>query len=381
MEPKDKKQCAMCPRPGKACLRCTNIHYCSKEVSQVIQILHSSLTTLLQCRKEDWPVHRTLCASFSKFKDRPHSQVRRAIYFPVDGSKPEFVWLPMENDHPVFDAINKTYFGSTDMWPVSMDDNPLLNRTSDRDILLQSGKYFAADGSKVNQCIYKLTGENNSFWRGQAVTDLRTILDTIMVRYRGVEEIKGVCINCNFDMRVPNRPGFVTISVPQARDLTLGLIGSDSTIARRFGMPLTVIALPREVTIKDHEERLQEARKQGGEEEISTDFGNSMAGYLMLSCSLITDESLQKYGDIPKYWRSSSLGDIIVVCKDGKPLSPKYLEAFCLWVRDEIQPRLKQVKEEMVRGGDKNAQEDKIWDEITKTKFNDWCLRSRSSAL
>lgn len=154
----DKKQCTVCPRPGKACSRCNCSFYCSKE-----------------CQKVDWPLHRTLCASFEHFKERPSLDVRRAIHFPVKGSSPEFVWLSMNGDYfynqPNLDAMKESYFGGADAStsPVHIYEDLIRKSKIRPEIMLTCGMFFAMDNSPLNECIYQLGGKTTTFWKGPAV--------------------------------------------------------------------------------------------------------------------------------------------------------------------------------------------------------------------
>ncbi|OAL01043.1 hypothetical protein IQ06DRAFT_347119 [Phaeosphaeriaceae sp. SRC1lsM3a] len=71
--------CAMCPNIGTfRCTGCGDIKYCSK-----------------QCQKNDWPIHKILCKTIKDFSEaqRPGSDYKRAIRFPLNSDQPHFFWL------------------------------------------------------------------------------------------------------------------------------------------------------------------------------------------------------------------------------------------------------------------------------------------------
>lgn len=72
--------CGHCgDKATKRCGHCQNMQYCSAE-----------------CQQADWQFHKTLCKTFADFKERPSPNTRRAIYFPQNGDRPNFIWLPVD---------------------------------------------------------------------------------------------------------------------------------------------------------------------------------------------------------------------------------------------------------------------------------------------
>lgn len=82
--------CTICETPSTShCARCGLVTYCSKA--------H---------QKEDWPSHKLLCHAAANFKNDSHPSHRhlRAIHFPVNAEKPEFIWVS-------FQGVNKSKHG------------------------------------------------------------------------------------------------------------------------------------------------------------------------------------------------------------------------------------------------------------------------------
>jgi hypothetical protein len=102
MKYNSRYKCSVCPRLGGTipCKNCECSHYCSDE-----------------CRVVDLPVHRMLCKSYARFKIFLGQSKRRAIYLPVDGPGPEFVWIEMEKESeyclPRFEALQQDYLGGS----------------------------------------------------------------------------------------------------------------------------------------------------------------------------------------------------------------------------------------------------------------------------
>ncbi|KAK5729027.1 hypothetical protein LTR15_002168 [Elasticomyces elasticus] len=69
--------CPICNEPAsQVCAGCRDVQYCSQE-----------------CQEADWCAHKLLCKTFTKMKFPPSQGMVRAIYFPLLGNKPQFLWL------------------------------------------------------------------------------------------------------------------------------------------------------------------------------------------------------------------------------------------------------------------------------------------------
>ncbi|THW44457.1 hypothetical protein D6D21_04883 [Aureobasidium pullulans] len=402
----DKKQCTVCPRPGKACSRCNCSFYCSKE-----------------CQKVDWPLHRTLCASFEHFKERPSLDVRRAIHFPVKGSRPEFVWLSMNGDYfynqPNLDAMKKSYFGGADAStsPVHIYEDLIRKSKIRPEIMLTCGMFFAMDNSPLNECIYQLGGKTTTFWKGPAVaygsglkldenreeyaviedldtTDLTGIINHVLGRFQKGKQMQCVKVasygNMNHDKSALRLKSVALESTPT---FVNGDMGFESPISRLFGMPLVVILTPADNELDYTTCSPAEAKKLLDFIKIvrlqqPSDSSNMTAGLLMIGCGGKTPYPVE-FGKVPERFTSKTAGDAIVVRRDGKPLVPAYLEAFCNWIKEDLYPVFSESRQqsalELSRSTEGNAAEvskgkqkvkelqDKVLDKITRARFYAWC--------
>ncbi|THZ82005.1 hypothetical protein D6C84_06097 [Aureobasidium pullulans] len=378
MQPHDKKRCAVCPRPGKPCSRCGRSHYCSKE-----------------CQKFDWPLHRTLCASFENFQQRPDSQKRRAIYFPVDSDKPKFVWLPMSGHHPSLGAIRETFFSGEQFWPVSIDENPLQRTALRHDILLQCHMHFR-ESLGMNQTIYALSGKTCSYFKGPAIaycssSGIRSKSTGRIVRDYGdsesdpsefddsdSEEDKAEgsdeedieygddsdteeFLEWNDADPTDLRAIMDFILVIHGDERLLGaLIQGDaiidnSTSTKRFsgleipptnhgalctlGPYSTVARLFRmPLTLMLHSEK-----DKPHESAASAEGANSIIGLLMLN---LETKHFESFGEIPERFRAKTIGTVAVIRQDGLPIFPSYLEAFCAWIKDDLRPSFADTRQQ-----------------------------------
>ena len=81
----------MCDNLGsKICGGCRNIRYCS-----------------VGCQVKDRPLHKLLCKTFNDFKDRPSTNLVRAVFFPANGDSPRFIWLEDEGYKTGFEFVKK----------------------------------------------------------------------------------------------------------------------------------------------------------------------------------------------------------------------------------------------------------------------------------
>jgi hypothetical protein len=136
-----KNQCAVCPKPGKLCASCENIHYCSPE-----------------CQKTDWKVHKLLCRTFKDFRNPPGPMWMRVIAFPVNSTKPEFRWMPIKQGTIQRPMVDK-YFGYDNPLTgfISFPQDPKSGKQLPLRITIQSRDSFLTDGSLPNRALIQLT--------------------------------------------------------------------------------------------------------------------------------------------------------------------------------------------------------------------------------
>ncbi|KAH6613186.1 hypothetical protein C7974DRAFT_405322 [Boeremia exigua] len=60
----------------KFCSSCHSISYCSQK-----------------CQKDDWPLHKKICKTFTTLPSRPSPSHKLAILFPVNSKDPQLVWI------------------------------------------------------------------------------------------------------------------------------------------------------------------------------------------------------------------------------------------------------------------------------------------------
>ncbi|KAH8674471.1 hypothetical protein BGZ60DRAFT_404089 [Tricladium varicosporioides] len=81
--------CIICNSSNaKSCSSCHSISYCS-----------------LECQKSDWPLHKTICKTFTTLPSRPSPSHKLAILFPVDSKDPQLIWIKCERDVDDEDGI------------------------------------------------------------------------------------------------------------------------------------------------------------------------------------------------------------------------------------------------------------------------------------
>lgn len=143
--PMTPKSCIWCGNEDtEICKGCQDARYCSK-----------------QCQKKDWPVHKLVCSKFAAARDSPGDNYYRCLYFPTDGSGPNFVWLHFETvlawspeAKALLDNVNFAGSGAT------MDTG--LGRELGYNLNICYRSAFLGDGSLTNKSIAKLAGVMNS---------------------------------------------------------------------------------------------------------------------------------------------------------------------------------------------------------------------------
>jgi hypothetical protein len=155
---------------SKKCSRCKVACYCDKN-----------------CQINDWPVHKFFCGSlpFPKPAARKSGKTVRAVYLPELSGDPVLINLPIINDF-IEDGYEEVWFERPELenylgegiygrnW---MPLNPLKKTRKIADTIeFKYRENFLHDGSKLNQCVQKIT-QNRSFydWKGPI----------IVTRYRG----------------------------------------------------------------------------------------------------------------------------------------------------------------------------------------------------
>jgi hypothetical protein len=160
--------CTICNgSDAKYCSLCHSISYCSPE-----------------CQKLDWPLHKTICKTFTALDSRPSPSHKLAILFPVDSKHPQLIWIKCERhvddeDGIAFEMpITQPILETENLDPKYLDvpESKPINRSVLRGFRLSHTvkvicrETFLIDGSTSNVCVRHTTrGQMTHDWRGPIV--------------------------------------------------------------------------------------------------------------------------------------------------------------------------------------------------------------------
>jgi hypothetical protein len=310
-------KCLVCPRYHDAapCTHYECSHYCSDE-----------------CKVVDMPVHKTLCKSFAQFKALSGLHKRRAIYLPVDGSHPEFVWLEMDEQtdytDPNFPAMHRDFLGGSKdqiYIRIRQDMLSMASTLSDHpEIILVYGSIPPYTDQPLNESVSALLGKQvhdvrgpviayglleEAFKDGHYVTDLDTTdLGVIANWFLGIHReakvtMLAVRVNSDREQRLSGRrfePRSSECILPYAS----GECGTISQISVIFGMPLMIMMgaegpnLGRTPQMLD---RIKEIRSQ-----LPPDSGNRTVTLLLIYMGNHILTADKDFGTIPEQYVSDS---------------------------------------------------------------------------
>ncbi|KAI5197331.1 hypothetical protein E4T39_07332 [Aureobasidium subglaciale] len=399
MQPTDKKSCQACARleGTKACAGCLCSHYCSKE-----------------CQMIDRPTHLALCKSFAQFKWSPHPSVRRAIYFPAQGSEPKFVWLEMDRQysyrHPDIEAMRKTFFADSKdyLWPIPINHDLVRLKSISPQIMLGCGS-MSLD-APLNSHVTRLLGGSSHTWRGSLLaygclqspkedeeytycvdidtTGLTAINNWFLGRPEPNRKMLGTCIRSDKEKREYGSQ-FSEAGISSSDGLSNGTLGYESQISKLFGMPLVVLT----PTLKDLDRIQDSYRKQEYRRQMLQNYGNTMASLLLIDIGSRRTSPAGNFGTVPEHFLAQNLGSTVVVRKDGKTLTPVYLEAFCSWIHEDLLPKFADAHNQIIyelakdlddddskaqkRGADLFRLRQKMWGRVSRARFYAWCKEKR----
>ncbi len=139
---KNPLSCLVCNvRFAGLCGRCRSVRYCSEE-----------------CLAADRKTHKVLCRPFASFdlSTRPSEDHYLAIFFPVDGERPELVWLEAisfgEGSKPLVNI--EPFIGDRILEPsYRLCYNPVLKRDLSDTVILAYRDLHHEAGSKPNKSI------------------------------------------------------------------------------------------------------------------------------------------------------------------------------------------------------------------------------------
>jgi hypothetical protein len=307
-------KCLVCPRHHDAapCTHCECSRYCSDE-----------------CKVVDLPVHRTLCKSFAQFSFSPTMEKRRAIYLPVHGPNPEFVWLEMDENtaysQPNVTAMDRDFLGSSkDQFHFRIEQDMLSMTTTESgypEITLVYGSVPPYTDQPLNKSISTLLGQEVHGIRGPVIaygefininedgekerfvtdldtTDLAIITNWFLGIHREVEvTMPYVSLLSNRDQRTPSL-AFGSASTMTASFLYCsGQWGIMSQISIHFGMPLMVIlqyGVPNSGDPMLHELAAERVS------ELPPDSGNRAVALLLIYMGNHVESADEEFGTIPE---------------------------------------------------------------------------------
>ena len=143
---------------------CSN---CSKPSSQRCSVCHITYYCSRNCQSLEWKhFHGSLCKSYKDFQERPSSDSKRALFFPIDSRDPHWIWVPVEWQ-PAKDGEKGWEMaklgdllgtdGRVSKQHHHMTRNPRLKRPLTKTIHLIWRDNFMYDGSPFNLSIAKTT--------------------------------------------------------------------------------------------------------------------------------------------------------------------------------------------------------------------------------
>ena len=148
--------CTIChSSTAKPCGRCHSARYCS-----------------LECQQTDWPSHSLLCSQYSTHTGRPDPFYKRAILFPPNENKPQFIWVEcktiVSDEDPDFpyefeSSQVEDHLGGKVGQYYAVAEKRLIQRNvlRDRDyantLQVVWRETFGIDGSQLNKSVVRAT--------------------------------------------------------------------------------------------------------------------------------------------------------------------------------------------------------------------------------
>ena len=174
--------CSNCSKPAsQRCSVCQITYYCSRD-----------------CQSLEWKhFHGSLCKTYKDFQNKPSSDSKRALLFPVDSRDPRWIWVPVEWQHAKDDEAGWEMAklgdllgsdGHVDKEHHDMTRNPRLKRPLKKTIHLIWRDNFMYDGSPFNLSIAKTTrGDVGHRWAGPVVALAKKGIESDPAYYSDLE--------------------------------------------------------------------------------------------------------------------------------------------------------------------------------------------------
>lgn len=375
--------CTMCNSAGTVtCTRCHSSKYCSK-----------------RCQEGDWLSHKLLCKSFSKLRKSAPGTVR-AILFPTDTLKPQWVELPpwelgKSKVHEM--VAERLQMDKVELAHSAIRRNDVLDRdTKSNDMGLRrtiriSRPFSCADKlgeGAVNRSVVSATcGLSPTSWRGPIIAygtwqtelwesvssfdldmeDYRCILDWFLYRQAYLEpprlrfsstwshtshRVEGVRINCIGDQVFRGLPPFESVSLPRRHemfDIHNSIQSSASHLSESVGMPVYAWKL-----------RMDPEINSTGP--MKNYFSNASASALFFGSLTDTKDATSRDWSRPSRAFEGEIGSVVIARSNGRPLSVYHAEMLCAFARYHMRA-LSLAEDQLPAQRDAEG----IWDHVLKS--------------
>ena len=331
--------CTICHSPtAKPCGRCHSARYCS-----------------LECQQTDWPCHSLLCSQYSTHTGRPDPSYKRAILFPPDDNKPQFIWIECKTevsdedpDDPYEYELSQVedYLGGTigeyDAFAErkNIQRNVLRDRDFANTLQVVCRDTFGIDGSQMNKSVVRATRDAAVMaWAGPIIAlkkkglgidplhfadidmqDYRDVVDYLFsyanesVQHR-IGKCRGVKIHCTGDQETFGTGVYSAVEVPKDHLIFYGPI---APISQLVGMPIHTRKYPPDKLWKDG---------------LFNPTENVPATFL----HLVADPSDNWWGWAPMSWQND-VGSVLVVRSDGQDVTTRQVEALSRFCQFKMRP-------------------------------------------
>lgn len=357
--------CTMCGKPAPdLCKQCNSSQYCSRA-----------------CQRSDWPVHKLLCSSFSNFLTPPDASYKRCIFFPVSGTKPEFVWVHCSWHTDDDDGISYQLFDKTPFMGEGMTNTVWVQRNNTRArartdaLFVYVREAGSIDGSLLNKSVIAAARGRyvNLAWPGPLLV-VRSLgltlgdsqlVDTDMVDFRdaidvlcsypdvninfvapeATWEVDAVRVNCAGEMKLYERPKFEAVKIPADHvALSQPVLG----VSTLLGFAVRVVKCSPNKNTKGYDLKNREASF------LYLDRDPKSAGWALME------------------------GNVLVVREDRGTLRKQHVAVLCQYCLDVLQPLF-----EKWRAG--RVPKQRMMDMMTKRAFGEyWTVydaRNRADGL
>ncbi|KAF1849175.1 uncharacterized protein K460DRAFT_365085 [Cucurbitaria berberidis CBS 394.84] len=387
-EPASDTLCAICPALGsEVCSSCHGIRYCSKA-----------------CQKVDWPVHKLLCKKFSKdFSNdkrpqQPEFQFKRAIYFPEEGNGPQYIWLPSSGPSDEGRAVAHTHIlglKNTDLYPIDyFKENAVLHRQIDGDIVLLARIHDLNTNEAMlfgnpNKSLAKIDKELTNYWKGPLLAygartdvgwpdqcydlgpvDLRHVVDYLSVAHskRSIEQnmytigdgekTRGVRFNCVSDQQICQRTQFEPMDI--LKSVCDGESELKATVAEKAGFPLVFRKLTFALCWRSRSH--QDFSYAENPSAAFFDPG-TLLDTTWLDTALRFGNPTSAIDQQMKF--AKQMGSLIVVRKDGEPLTPMLMKALTEYAQQKTNEAFESENEPHTLAS-------QVLDSISPERFRKW---------